>query len=261
MPAGRWLLCPRPLDAAPWRLFCFPHAGAGTSAYAAWAAELAPDIEVTAVCPPGRERHIGAPPHHAMAPLVDALLPVIRPYLRPPYAFFGHSVGALVAFALTHVLERDGRGPDRLMVSSSAPPHLPRHEPRVSRLDDDNLIKQVAGYHGFPPGLAESAELLRLVLPALRADIEIAESYSVTEGIRVRSPITAFGGLADTGVPPQVLTRWQDLTDGPFGASLLPGGHFYLTAQRPGLLNAVRRDLRVPGTPALAGYQRIEASR
>jgi medium-chain acyl-[acyl-carrier-protein] hydrolase len=258
MPASRWLLCPRPLGAAPWRLFCFPHAGAGTSAYAAWAAELAPDIEVTAVCPPGRERHINEPPHHAMTPLVDALLPEIRPYLRPPYAFFGHSLGALVAFALTRALEQEGRGPECLLVSSSAPPHLPRPQARVSRLDDDGLIRELASYHGFPPGLTESTELLRLVLPALRADIEIAESYSVTEGTRVRSPITAFGGLGDSGVPPHVLTRWQALTDGPFGVSLLPGGHFYLTAQRPRLLNAVRRDLRVNGT--LAGHQRIEAS-
>src|SRR5579875_2207981 len=221
MAAGRWLLCPRPLAAAPWRLFCFPHAGAGTSAYAAWTAELAPDIEVTAVCLPGRERHIKEPPHHAMASLVDALLPVIRPYLRPPYAFFGHSLGALVAFALTDALEQEGRGPERLLVSSSAPPHLPRPEARVSRLDDAGLIKQVASYQGFPPGLTESAELLRLVLPALRADIEIAERYSVPESTRIHSPITAFGGLGDAGVPPDVLTRWQVLTEGPFGLSLL----------------------------------------
>lgn len=253
MPTDRWLLCPRPLSEAPWRLFCFPHAGAGTSPYAAWSAELAPDIEVTAVCPPGRERHIGALPRHAMAPLIDALLPAIRPRLRPPYAFFGHSLGALVAFALAVALEQEGCGPERLLVSGAVPPHLPKHEPRVCRLDDDSLIRQVASYHGFPPGLTESTELLRLVLPALRADIEIAESYSVTDGIRVRSPITAFGGLSDAGVPPDLLTRWRALTNGPFGLSLLPGGHFYLTAQRQSLLNAIRLDLGILGARAFAG--------
>jgi len=261
MPTDRWLLCPRPLSEAPWRLFCFPHAGAGTSSYVAWSAELAPDIEVTAVCPPGRERHIGALPHHAMAPLIDALLPVIRPRLRPPYAFFGHSLGALVAFALALALEQEGSGPERLLVSSAVPPHLPKHGPRVGRLDDDGLISKVASYHGFPPGLSESPELLRLVLPALRADIGIAETYSVAEGTRVRSPITAFGGLGDAGVPPHVLTGWRALTHGPFGLSLLPGGHFYLTAQRPSLLSAIRLDLGILGAQAFAGNQRIEASR
>lgn len=200
MATHRWLLCPRPLDAAPWRLFCFPHAGAGTSPYAAWSAALAPEIEVTAVCPPGRERHIGTAPHHAMATLVNALLPVIRPRLRPPYAFFGHSLGALVAFALALALERENRGPARLFVSSAVPPHLPKPGPRVCRLDDSGLIRQVASYGGFPRQVAESAQLLQLLLPALRADIEVAECYSVGADDRVHCPVTAFGGLGDAGV-------------------------------------------------------------
>jgi medium-chain acyl-[acyl-carrier-protein] hydrolase len=263
MSADRWLLCSRPLGAAPWQLFCFPHAGAGTSPYAAWSAALAPDVEVTAVCPPGRERHIGAPPHRAMDTLVEALLPVIRPRLRPPYAFFGHSLGALVAFALALALEQENRGPARLIVSSAAPPHLAKPEPRVCRLDDAGLIRQMASYGGFPLQVAESAELLRLVLPTLRADIEIAEHYSVGADYRVRCPVTAFGGLSDAGVPPRALTGWRALTDGPFGLSLLPGGHFYLISQRESLLNALRLDLGTTSSQATPArfYDRIEARR
>lgn len=263
MPADRWLLCPRPLDRARWRLFCFPHAGAGTSPYAAWSAALAPDIEVTAVCPPGRERHIGAPPHHAMATLIDALLPTIRPRLRPPYAFFGHSLGALVAFALSLALEREDGGPARLFVSSAVPPHLPKPGPRVGWLDDAALIRQMASYSGFPRQLAESAELVRLVLPTLRADIEIGECYSVGADHRVHCPITAYGGLGDAGVPPHALTGWRALTDGPFGLSLLPGGHFYLISQRESLLDALRLDLGPAGVQASPArtHHRIEARR
>lgn len=243
MPNDPWLLCSRPLGEAPWRLFCFPHAGAGTSPYAAWSAELAPDIEVTAICPPGRERHIGAPPHHSMATLVDALLPVIRPRLLPPYAFFGHSLGALVAFALALALERENRGPARLFVSGAVPPHLPRAEPWIYRLDDAGLIRRTASYGGLPLHLAESAEVLRLVLPALRADIEIAECYSVRAGDHVRCPVTALGGLQDTDAPPRLLAEWQALASGSFGLSLLPGGHFYLTGQQDRLLHAIRSAL------------------
>ena len=262
-PADRWLLCPRSLDQAPWRLFCFPHAGAGTSPYVAWSAALAPDIEVTAVCPPGRERHIGASPHHSMAALIDALLSAIRPRLRPPYAFFGHSLGALVAFALSLALERENGGPARLFVSGAVPPHLPKSGSRVSRLDDAALIRQLASYGGFSPQLAESAELVRLVLPTLRADIEIAECYSAGADQRVRCPITAFGGLGDTGVPPPALADWRALTDGPFGLSLLPGGHFYLISQRDILLDALRLDLGATGVqaPPAPPPHRIEARR
>jgi medium-chain acyl-[acyl-carrier-protein] hydrolase len=262
MATDPWLLCSRPLGEVPWRLFCFPHAGTGTSPYAAWSTALAPDIEVTAVCPPGRERHIGAPPHHSMATLVDALLPALRPRLGPPYALFGHSLGALVAFALALALERENRGPARLFLSGAVPPHLPRPEPWIYRLDDAGLIRRTASYGGLPLHLAESAEVLRLVLPALRADIEIAECYSVRAQDQVRCPITAFGGLEDADAPPPLLAEWQALTTGSFGLSLLPGGHFYLTGQRDRLMGLIRSDLGTRNVQAgLAGIDRIEAYR
>lgn len=262
MATDPWLLCSRRLGEVPWRLFCFPHAGAGTSPYATWSTALAPDIEVTAVCPPGRERHIGAPPHHSMATLVDALLPAIRPRLLPPYALFGHSLGALVAFALARALERENRGPARLFLSSAVPPHVPQPEPWIYRLDDAGLIKHTATYGGLPLHLAESSEVLRLVLPALRADIEIAECYSVRARDRVRCPITAFGGLGDPGAPPHLLAEWRDLTTGSFGLSLLPGGHFYLTSQQDRLLHAIRADLATSNLQATAArHDRIGAYR
>ena len=133
----------------------------------------------------------------------------------------------------------------------------------MSRLDDAALIRQLASYGGFPLHLAESAELVRLVLPTLRADIEIAERYSASAGHRVRCPVTAFGGLGNAGVPPHALTGWRALTDGPFGLSLLPGGHFYLIRQRESLLDALRLDLGPAGVQAgpARSHHRIEARR
>ena len=121
----------------------------------------------------------------------------------------------------------------------------------------------MASYGGFPLQVAESAELVRLVLPTLRADIEIAERYSVDAAQRVHCPITAFGGLGDTGVTPHALTGWRALTAGPFGLSLLPGDHFYLIRQRETLLDALRLDLGPAGVPASTAriHHRIEARR
>jgi medium-chain acyl-[acyl-carrier-protein] hydrolase len=242
-----WFVCPQPAPQAAWRLYCLPHAGGGTAGYAPWGRDLGPDIEVTAICPPGRERHLKVPSHQAMAPLVNDLVAVLPSRLRAPYAFFGHSLGALVAFELARALWRRDRGPAYLFVSASraphAPPDVPRQYPGLQQMDDDTLLCLMVGNGGISAELGREPGVLPLIMPALRADLGIAASYQTVISKPLPCPITAFGGLDDPGVRPEKLDGWRDVTSAGFTRRLLPGDHFYLKDQRPLVLQAIRRDL------------------
>jgi len=253
MTSDRWLVCPRPSPDAAWQLFCFPHAGGGTGTFTAWAGGLWPGIELTAVCPPGRERHLAAAPHRDLVSLVAALDCVLSPRLRPPYAFFGHSLGALLAFELARVLARRGTGPAHLFLSASRPPHLLRREPELHQLDDASLLAVLSRHGGIPEDLASMPGMVELVLPPLRADLEILAGYRSQPGDPLACAMTAMGGDQDSDVLPASLLEWRSLTTGAFSRRLLPGGHFYLASQRHLVLDAIQRDLAahdvVPSTP------------
>lgn len=258
MDASRWLVRPRPLPGAGWQLFCFPPAGGGVSMYASWASALAPAVELTAVCPPGRERNLASAPHRQMAPLVDELIEVLAARVRRPYAFFGHSFGAAVAFELATRLCGKGTGPQHLFASACVPPHLPRPPQRAHLLDDGELIRELTRHGGIPAGLLEEPAVLQLVLPAIRADLEIVAGYQASGREPLPCGITALGGLDDTAVTVDDLAGWGDLARGPFRRRLLRGGHFYILTQRAAVLDAIIRDL-ADTDPALIDHHAREA--
>lgn len=254
METARWLTCFRPLPNPRWRLYCFPSAGGGVSMYSSWPGELAPGIELTALCPPGRERNLAITPHRDMSTLVEDLLEALTPGACPPYAFFGHSVGAAVAFEAAARMWQTGAGPTHLFLSACPPPHLPNAAHRTHLLGDGELIDELAGFGGLPQGLTDEPDLLRLILPALRADLEIAAGYRAVARAPLPCGITALGGLEDAAVAATDLGQWRAATRGPFHQHLLPGGHFYLSAQRSIVLAAIARDLAVPPYHDTAGH-------
>jgi medium-chain acyl-[acyl-carrier-protein] hydrolase len=225
------------------RLFCFPHAGAGPAQFVGWADGMGPDIDVAGVCLPGREQRINESPIRRMDPLVARLATEIGPYLRPPYALFGHSLGAQVAFALAHHMERLGRGPAHLFVSSARAPHVPSGEPPAHTLDDESLLAHTRALDGLPAEVLAQRDLIQLTLPALRADFELSETYRPEPTTTVRCPITALGGAHDRSVPVAALRCWKDLTTGPYGVIELPGGHFYLIEHERHVVRLIRSRL------------------
>jgi medium-chain acyl-[acyl-carrier-protein] hydrolase len=251
-----WLMSPpAPVSAAAtWQLFCFPHAGAGTAMYSPWVRDLAPGTALTAICPPGRERHLLVAPHRSMAPLVEQIVAVLEPIVRAPFAFFGHSVGALVAFEVARELWQRGCGPAHLFASASRAPHEPgAGAGALYRLTDEALIEELVRQGGMSAELATEADLVSLVLPPLRADLGIAAHYVAAPGPPLPCGITALGGIADDGVAATELLGWRQHTAGAFARRLLPGDHFYLTQQWPLVLDAIRRDL--PAHPTDTGQK------
>jgi medium-chain acyl-[acyl-carrier-protein] hydrolase len=213
------------------RLLCLPYAGAGVAPYADWRRTLPDDCDLQAVLLPGREARLLEPPLRSVDGIVDALLPAVSAVTDLPYAIFGHSLGAIVAFELVRKLESlDVRAPDHLFVSGRRAPSAPDPRPAIGHLPTDAFLSALETRYGaLPDGLREIPELLDIVLPALRGDLLAAEGFvPLAASIDVGCPITAYGGSDDTHPRPDELAGWRRATRGSFGQRLFPGGHFYL---------------------------------
>ncbi len=147
-------------------------------------------------------------------------------------------MGAVLANEIARILlERETIVPRHLFVSSRRPPHMPASETNLHTLPDDELIEEIdLRYGGVPRELRDSADLLALLIPVLRADIAALETFRPSKSAALPCPISAFGGARDPLVPRDHLEAWREQTDGPFRVRVFPGGHFYMDSQRDALL-------------------------
>jgi surfactin synthase thioesterase subunit len=210
----------------PVRLFCLPHAGAGASAYRDWPARLAPDVEVVPVRLPGRETRRREPLARSVAELVADVAPQVT--AGGPFALFGHSMGALVAYELTHTLCAQGRTPVHLFVSGQQAAHLRAPGDDVHTLTDDDLADHVAELSGTPREVLDHPGMLDYLLPILRADFAVCETYEHLPRPPLDVPLTALGGTDDEVLAGDGLTPWRELTTAATTVRQFAGGHFYL---------------------------------
>ena len=239
-----WITCPRPNPSALVRLFCFPYAGGSASLFREWPALLPREIEVCAIQLPGRENRLAEPPLTEIELLVQMLEQTIFPYLDKPYAFFGHSLGALVSFELARsLLQKEGSCPVRLLVSAHRAPHLPDPHPPIYDLPLPEFLQKLRMLQGTPEEVLQHEELMQLLLPTLRADFTLAETYVYLPGEPLPCPCSAFGGLRDTNISRAELAAWQQHTKGPFLVRMFPGDHFFLQSDRILLLRAIADEL------------------
>ncbi|MFI7385086.1 thioesterase II family protein [Streptomyces sp. NPDC049813] len=217
------------LDADAVQLFCLPHAGAGAATYREWPAALAPRIEAIPVQLPGRESRHREPARRRAGQLVEELTGPLASRAGPDFALFGHSMGALLCYELAHALTALGRPPRHLFVSGLGGPHLPFAGPVLHEKTDDELIAAVAEMEGTSPEVLGQPELVQLLLPLLRADLTVWETYVPRPrgALRVPVPITALGGRADPGVGVDRLRAWGELTSVGFAVEVFDGGHFF----------------------------------
>jgi surfactin synthase thioesterase subunit len=256
---GAWVVRPKPSPLARLRLFCFPWAGVGAAVYRSWPAALSADVEVCAVRPPGRESRFREPPYTDLLQLAEAAAEGIRPYLTVPFALFGHSLGASVAFEITRYLHRTADAlPVHLFVSGRRPPRLPSRDADMHALPDDEFVAEICRrYGGIPDQVLHDRELLALLLPCLRADITAVETYGYSAGEPLACPMSVFGGTEDPRVPLDELEGWRQETTGPFTVELLPGDHFFVESARPRLLRA----LSIALAPAVPAFARVGGDR
>jgi len=240
-----WLYRPAPRRLALARLFCFPHAGVGASVFRQWSTELPGEFDVCAVQLPGRTARLSEPAVASIPALAEMIVAAIAPYLDIPFAFFGHSMGAVLAVEVARGLASNGLpAPSHLIVSGRRPPHMPDPESPIHSLSDAEFVAEInRRYGGIPPEILENHDILELLLPCLRADIIALEMYRPAQRRPLPCPIAAFGGEDDALTPRAHLEAWRDETTGPFEVCLFPGGHFYLEPHRSAVLAKISATL------------------
>jgi medium-chain acyl-[acyl-carrier-protein] hydrolase len=240
-----WIHIPFPSACACLRLFCFPHAGGGAAAYRKWSELLPAVVEVCPVLLPGREARLSETAFSSVFPLVDALAPAITPYLDKPFVFFGHSMGALVAFELTRKLRRKGQPlPECLFVSARVAPSFALKSPPLSHLPEDEFTRALARFNGCEEGVLQHAELMKLLLPALRADFALHEEYQYIEEPALECPIMVFGGLQDVATEADGLNAWRLHTARRFVRRMFAGDHFFINTQQSFFLGKFSQELQ-----------------
>jgi len=249
-----WLAHRRPNSSAALRLFCFPYSGADASVFIRWADGLPATVELCPVQLPGRGARLSEPPLTDVYPLAEACAEGLLPWLDKPFALFGHSLGALVAFELARYLERrHGLAPVHLFASGCDAPQLPERETNMHHLPDAEFIKALRRLQGTPEAVLADPELRDLVLPILRADFTICETYEYRHGPPLACAISAYGGLRDAYVGRERLEAWRIQTSGPFTVRMFPGDHFFLNSDRSLLLRILSQDLCRPVTRPARG--------
>ncbi|MEV6598633.1 alpha/beta fold hydrolase [Actinoplanes sp. NPDC051346] len=243
--AQGWIAGTRPRRTPPAvRLFCLPWAGGSSAAYSSWTTAFPDEVEVCPIELPGRQTRWHQSPIERVDPLVNALATALSGELGGRWALFGHSMGALVAFELVRTLRRRGEGePETLFVSAGAAPQLPRALPAIHDQPDSIVREKLVELGGVPAEVSDNPELMELLMPVIRADFSVCETYGYRPEPPLRCPIVAFSGERDREVPPARMAPWAEQTTGGFRRHMLPGGHFAVESERETVLSVIRSHL------------------
>ncbi|MFF1560542.1 thioesterase II family protein [Streptomyces sp. NPDC058279] len=240
---GLWVRRYHASDESPIQLVCLPHAGGSASFYFPMSQSLAPAVDVLSVQYKGRQDRRDEPGITDIGAFADALTAQLIPWLDRPLAFFGHSMGAVLAFEVTRRLERDhGTSPVRIFASGRRSPSSYRHE-TVHLRDDDGIVREMRELSGTDARILGNEEILRMVLPAIRSDYTAIENYRAAPEDVVRAPITVLTGDADPKTSREEADAWESHTTGGFDIHRFPGGHFFLANHQEPIMKIIREEL------------------
>ncbi|MBU2703326.1 medium-chain acyl-[acyl-carrier-protein] hydrolase [Sporomusaceae bacterium BoRhaA] len=238
-----WIPYRRPSYKSRLRLFCFPYAGGSASVFREWIDSFPAGIDVCPIQYPGREKRITEPPFTLVEPLIDALVNGLSPEFNIPFAFWGHSLGALISFELARRLQKRGVYPVHLFISGYCAPVIAKRKFPMHLLPDVEFVERLRAYHGTPEVVLNNNELMRVLLPTLRADFALHETYVYPSAAPLNCPISAYGGIKDPEVYYHDLELWKMQTIQNFKLQMFPGDHFYIHSCRRQLVNSIINDL------------------
>jgi medium-chain acyl-[acyl-carrier-protein] hydrolase len=240
-----WLTTPCPNPSTTLRFFCFPYGGGSASIYYPWATAFGESVEVSAIQLPGRSNRIAEAPMFRVEHVVPQIVDAIGSRLDKPFALFGHSMGAILGFEVARYLRHSRLPlPKHMFVSGRRAPQIPDTDPPLHQLGDAEFIAQIRSLNGTPAEVLENPELLELILPTLRADTEMVETYRYAPEPPLDCSITAFGGDSDEETEDGRLEAWGVQTSARFSAHTIPGDHFFIKSNEDFLLGHLRRELR-----------------
>ncbi len=241
--ANAWIIRTTPNPGAHMRLFCFPYAGGGAAVFHQWPKDLPPSVEVCAIQLPGRASRLDEAPFTQLVPLVREITRALDSYLDKPFAIFGHSMGALVGFEVARQLRSERNvEPAHLFASASKAPQSPLDTPTYN-LPESLFIDELRRINGTPQEVFQKHELMQLMIPILRADFEVTETYTYTADRPFACPISCFGGIQDVDIGRKDLEAWREQTTGAFKLRMFPGDHFFLLTHAKIVLELISREL------------------
>jgi medium-chain acyl-[acyl-carrier-protein] hydrolase len=240
----RWLKRSTPNSDASLRLFCFHYAGGNASVFRTWSSQVLKSIEVYSIELPGHGTRLMEPAFDRIMPLICILKAALLPHLTKPFAFFGHSMGALICYELAQILRHDHNlHPVHLFVSGHRAPHIPDTDLPIHTLPKAEFLDALRRYNGTPEAVLQNVELMELLLPTLLADFAIIETYVHTPQRPLDCPITTYGGLQDWKTSIGALTAWQRHTYATFSLEMFPGDHFFIHSAQTSLLQMLNGTL------------------
>ena len=246
MSSGFWLT---KAPAAEIALVCFPFAGAGGHVFAQWSRHFGSAVSLRSVQLPGRGVRLKEAPIRSWPMLRQELLQALRPLTGDRYAFFGHSMGALMAYDMALALHGEGLPPpEQLFLSAHRAPHLPNPSPPTTGMDDQAFLRKLRDLNGTPAEVLANRELMAMLLPALRADMELVESYACPTPCPLPTPIVAFAGTGDRSTAVGEVMAWQEFTSAEFSAHEFSGDHFYIFPHAQQLAALMSTTLLAPAT-------------
>jgi surfactin synthase thioesterase subunit len=228
-------------------LICLPFAGAGPSFFKDWV-PLTSSLDIVAPQLPGREKRFLEEPFRDVGQAITGILDEVLQLIgkRNRVSIFGHSLGAVLAYELACRLSGiSGIEVEHLVVSGSPGPWTPRQR-RATGLDDEGFISQVRKFAGYDHPALNDPDMREMLLPLLRADVEMHESYYPPEGQLLDVPITSVRGTDDELVSSEEAAQWQTATTTPLQLIEIPGGHMYLTKEAGRLLRLIESLVSVP---------------
>ncbi|CDM92286.1 Thioesterase (modular protein) [Xenorhabdus bovienii] len=225
---NKLFIIPEPANSPRLRIFCFPYAGGSAKTYLDWAEHFTDNIEIVAVQPPGRTTRLDEAPYEDLYSLVDELMAHAEFITKIPYAFIGHSLGCRVAFELACKLQSCGYPvPVHFFVSGCTAPHLRHNFPDTHDLPHDEFIRELRKMNGATDEVLLNSELMDFLLPVLKADFKMAETYQAKRCL-LKSPITVLSGDSDPDIKPIELYAWSELSSESLTVQYIPGDHFFI---------------------------------
>jgi medium-chain acyl-[acyl-carrier-protein] hydrolase len=226
------------------RLFCFAHAGGNAHAFRNWQRSFPHQVDLCLVHLPGHGKRMGEQAFTQLFPLVASVADQIGEQSDPPFAFYGHSMGALISFELGRELfRRHGQGPQRLFLSGHRAPHLPNPQSRIFDLPEGDFVERLKRLNGTPAELLDEPQTREFFLAVFRADFEIVDTYQFPGGSPVPCPLTVYGGLQDQSVPSESVRAWRMHTSAECSVSMFSGDHFFVYDPASNFLPVFRDDV------------------
>jgi len=227
------------------RLFCFPYAGGGASGFYAWANELPSDVEIIGIQMANLKSRFKESPTKSVKSVVEMLAYAIYPKLNKPFSFFGHSLGALIGFELARKLSKQyGFRPIHLFVSGMRAPQITDSRAPIHSLKESEFLVELhRRYEGLPDEFLQCPDIMKDLLPGLRADFKMYESYTYIDDNPLDCHITAFGGLQDYSVSRKDLEAWRNQTMRAFALYMVPGNHFFIYYERKYFLRLLSNEI------------------